>query len=279
MSYKIIVDSCCELPKLFHNDARFERVPLTLEVGDYQVQDDDSFDQKEFLKKVAEYPKCPRSSCPSPQRFAEAYETDSDHVYCITLSSHLSGSYNSAVLGKNLFEEEHGESAVYVCDSESASMGETQLAMKIMELEDLGTLTFAQIVTEIETFRSSLHTYFVLDNLDTLRKNGRLSGVKAFIASTLSIKPVMAGEHGIIVQKGQAVGIKKALAKMVDLMVSEGKNLEQKKLYISHCNCPDRAEYVKNLVLAKYHPIQIEILDTAGISSMYSNDGGIIAVI
>jgi len=89
----------------------------------------------------------------------------------------------------------------------------------------------------------------------------------------------MAGEHGIIVQKGQAVGIKKALAKMVDLMVSEGKNLEQKKLYISHCNCPDRAEYVKNLVLAKYHPIQIEILDTAGISSMYSNDGGIIAVI
>jgi len=116
MSYKIIVDSCCELPKLFHNDARFERVPLTLEVGDYQVQDDDSFDQKEFLKKVAEYPKCPRSSCPSPQRFAEAYETDSDHVYCITLSSHLSGSYNSAVLGKNLFEEEHGESAVYVCE-------------------------------------------------------------------------------------------------------------------------------------------------------------------
>lgn len=279
MSYKIIVDSCCELPESLHGDVRFERVPLTLEVGDYQILDDDSFNQKEFLQKVADYPKCPKSSCPSPQRFAEAYETDSDHVYCITLSSHLSGSYNSAVLGKNLYEEEHGEKAIYVCDSESASIGETQIAMKIMELEDLGTLTFAQIVTQIESFRSSLHTYFVLDNLDTLRKNGRLSGVKAFIASTLSIKPVMAGEQGIIVQKGQAVGIKKALARMVDLMASEGKELERKKLYISHCNCPDRAEYVKNLVLGKCQPLQIEILNTAGISSMYANDGGIIAVI
>lgn len=279
MSYKIVVDSCCELPEECLTDPHFERVPLTLEVGSWQVLDDEGFDQAEFLKQVAAYPKCPKSSCPSPERFKTAYEADVDHVYCITLSSHLSGSYNSAVLGKNLYEEEHGEKAIYVCDSESASVGETQIAMKIRELEERGDLTFAQIVTRTEAFRSAIKTYFVLDNLDTLRKNGRLTGVKAFIASTLSIKPVMAGNEGVIMQKSQAVGIKKALAKMTDIILSEGHDLEQKKLYISHCNCPDRAAYVKKILSEKCSFRDVVILDTAGVSSMYANDGGIIAVV
>ena len=95
MSYKIVVDSCCELPEEYLQDPRFEIVPLGLEVGDYQIQDDENFDQAEFLKKVAECPKCPKSACPSPERFREAYHTEAEHVYVITLSSHLSGSYNS----------------------------------------------------------------------------------------------------------------------------------------------------------------------------------------
>ena len=184
MSYKIVVDSCCELPEKYLNDSRFERVPLSLEVGDYHILDDENFDQKRFLQKVAACPTCPKSSCPSPERFMKAYQADVDHVYCVTLSSHLSGSYNSAVLGKTLYEEEFGEKSIYICDSESASIGETQIAMKIMELEESGNLTFEQIVSEIEAFRSTMNTYFVLDNLETLRKNGRLSSVKAFIAST-----------------------------------------------------------------------------------------------
>lgn len=279
MSYKIVVDSCCELPEEFKNDERFERVPLSLEVGDYQVLDDETFNQAEFLQKVAAYPKCPKSSCPSPQRYKDAFTADVDHIYCVTLSSHLSGSYNSAMLGKALYEEDFGEKAIYVCDSESASIGETQIAMKIMELESQKDLTFAQIVTQLEAFRSSMNTYFVLDNLETLRKNGRLSGVKALIASTLSIKPVMGAIEGVIIQKGQAVGIKKALAKMADTIVSEGRNLEKKVLYISHCNCPDRAELMKKLVLQRCNIPSVKILNTAGISSMYANDGGVIVAI
>lgn len=279
MSYKIVVDSCCELPEEYKNDPRFERVPLSLEVGDYQILDDETFDQQEFLLKVAAYPKCPKSACPSPERYRDAYKTDAEHVYCVTLSSHLSGSYNSAVLGKNLYEEEFGEKDIYVCDSESASIGETQLAMKIMEWEEEGSMTFAQIVEKLEAFRNAMSTYFVLDNLETLRKNGRLSSVKALIASTLSIKPVMGAIKGVIIQKGQAVGIKKALAKMADTIVSEGKDLDKKILYISHCNCPDRAALVKKLLLARSKFKNIKILDTAGVSSMYANDGGIIVAI
>ena len=98
MRYKIVVDSCCELPEELMNDERFERVPLELEVGDYRIPDDDNFNQADFLRRVAECPKCPKSSCPSPERFMEAYHAEAEHVYCVTLSARLSGSYNSAVL-------------------------------------------------------------------------------------------------------------------------------------------------------------------------------------
>ena len=278
MSYKIVVDSCCELPEELLLDERFERVPLGLEVGEYQILDDENFDQAEFLKKVAECPLCPKSSCPSPERFMEAYHVDAEHIYVVTLSSHLSGSYNSAVLGKNLYQETYGEKQIHVVDSESASSGETQIALKLMELEEEG-LPFETIVERIEAFRDEMNTYFVLDNLETLRKNGRLSGVKALVASTLSIKPVMGAEKGNIIQRGQTIGVKKALSKMVDLIVTELKESASKRLLITHCNAPQRAEVVKNMILSKEELKETIVLDTAGVSSMYANDGGVIVAV
>ena len=279
MSYKIVVDSCCELPEELKHDPRYEIVPLTLIVGDsYERLDDDGFDQKEFLRAVAECPVSPRSACPSPEKYMEAYRTDADHVYVVTLSSKLSGSYNSAVLGKNLYHETYGEKQIYVVDSRSASCGETQIAMQIARWEDEG-MGYEEITEKIEKFTDGMHTYFVLDNLDTLRKNGRLSGVKALVASTLSIKPVMAGDQGSIVQLGQSVGIKKALAKMVDHVVRDVVDAEKKCLMITHCNNPERANSVKEQILAKVKFKDVLIMDTAGISSMYANDGGVIVAV
>lgn len=275
MSYKIVVDSCCELPEEFLKDDRFERVPLGLEVGDYQILDDENFCQKEFLQKVAEYPKCPRSSCPSPERFMEACHAEAQHVYCVTLSSHLSGSFNSAVLGRKLYEEKYGGKKIHVVDSQSASGGETQLALKLMELEEEG-LPFEKIVEKIEAFRDSMKTYFILDNLETLRKNGRLSGVKALVASTLNIKPVMAGNKGEIVQRSQTIGFKKAMGKLVELLASEVSEPAKRRLIITHCNAPQRAEQIKAMILSRVSFKECIIMDTRGISSMYANDGGII---
>ena len=279
MSFKIVVDSCCELPEEYLQDPRFEIVPLGLEVGDYRIQDDENFDQAEFLKKVAESPQCPRSACPSPEKFREAYCTEAEHVYAITLSSHLSGSYNSAVLGMNLYREKYGKKQIHVIDSESASCGETQIVKKLVELEEQG-LPFEEVVSRLEAFRSEMNTYFVLDNLETLRKNGRLSGIKALVASTLSIKPVMAGTmDGRIEQIGQGIGIRKGLQKMADAVVRNVARPEEKTLMITHCNCPERAESVKRMVTSKVSVKDVVIMDTAGVSSMYANDGGVIVTI
>lgn len=279
MSYKIIVDSSCDLEPKYKNDPRIQSVPLTLEVGDEQMIDDETFDLQDFLAKVAACPKSPKSSCPSPVAYADAYECDADRIYVVTLSAKLSGSYNSAVVGKEMYLEDNDFKPIYVCDSESASIGETQIAMKIMEYEEEGKYTFAQIVSKIEDFRNRQHTYFVLDNLDTLRKNGRLTGVKALIASTLSIKPVMAGDCGAIVQKAQAVGIKKSLLKMIDILKKEVPSIPEKTLFISHCNNLERATFVKEAIEAACHPKSITVIDMAGLSSMYANDGGIIVTV
>lgn len=279
MSYKIVVDSCCELPAEYAQDYRFQRVPLTLIVGDdYEKEDDEQFDQAEFLQKVATCPTCPKSACPSPERYMNAYETEADHVYVVTLSSQLSGSYNSAVLGKNLYHDAHGDKDIYVIDSKSASCGEAQIVKKLVQMEEQG-LSYAEIIDKIEAYVAQMRTYFVLENLDTLRKNGRLTGVKALVASTLNIKPVMSADEGVIVQLGQAVGMKKALSKMVDYAIAGAGETEDKTVWISHCNNRARAEEVKMLMEKKAQYKSITIIDMAGLSSLYANDGGIILTI
>lgn len=275
MNYKIVIDSCGELPEEYKRDARFQSIPLGLTVGEYQVSDDASFNQKEFLEKVAAYSGCPKSSCPSPEKYLEAYHCDAEEIYVITLSSHLSGSYNSAELGKKLYEEKYGKKKIHVIDSESASCGETQIAMKIAAAKEAGR-SFEETVQEAESFKRQMKTYFVLDNLETLRKNGRLTGVKALVATKLSIKPIMVGKLGVIEQKGQAVGMNKALAKMADSILADVEHPEERTLMITHCNRPERAQYMLELMKKRATFSGTLIMDTAGISSMYANDGGII---
>ena len=123
MSYKIVIDSCGELLDEWKKDPRFESVALTLSVGGENIIDDENFDQASFLKKVADCPECPKSACPSPERYMRAFDCDADHVYAVTLSAELSGSYNSAVLGKSLLQEENPGKQIYVFNSKSASVG------------------------------------------------------------------------------------------------------------------------------------------------------------
>ncbi len=278
MSYKIVADSCCEFPEEYVKDPRYENVALGLEVGDELIIDDETFDQKQFLKKVAACPKCPKSFCPSPEKFKESYRTDAENVFVFTLSSKLSGSYNSAEIGKQMYQEEYGEKNIFVCDSHSASCGETQLAYKAAEWSEAG-MPFEEICKKLIEYRDQMNTYFVLDNLETLRKNGRLTGVKALVASTLSIKPVMGADAGEIIQLGQAIGIKKSLAKMAEIVASEAVHPEEKRLMITHCNCIDRAEKVKEMILSKISVKEVLVMDTRGVSSMYANDGGVIVTL
>ena len=279
MSYKIVVDSCGELPERCKQDEHFESVPLVLDIDGHLVVDDETFDQADFLRRVAASPNCPKSSCPSPQRYMEAFTCEAEHVYAVTLSAELSGSCNSAELGKKLYQEEKGEKKIHVFNSRSASIGETLIALKIEACEKAG-MAFEEVVKTVEDYIAGQNTYFVLESLEALRKNGRLSNLKAFAANALNIKPVMgATPIGTICQLDQARGITRALKKMVEYIAKDLKDPSEKTLAISHCNCRQRAEMVKEEILKQISVKDVLILDTAGVSSLYASDGGIIVVV
>ena len=275
MRYKIIGDSCLDLTKEMRKDPCYSMIPLTLMVGERHFVDDETFDQKEFIKAVKEYPECPKSACPSPEMFKEAYCCEEENVFVITLSAALSGSYNSAVLAKSLYEEEHGKKNILVLDSKSASSGQLNIAMYIRELCDQG-LEFDEICERAAAYRDRMNTYFVLESLDTLKKNGRLTGLQAFFATKLNIKPVMGADNGTIIKLDQARGIQKALQRMAEIAVKEAGTTKDKRLVIAHCNAPERAQFMKDKPCSMAEFNEVVITDTCGVSTVYANDGGVI---
>ncbi|MCM1158655.1 MAG: DegV family protein [Bacteroidales bacterium] len=274
MKFKIVGDSCTDFVPEDLKKEYVVSVPLTIDVGGYEVVDDESFDQADFLRRVEACPECPKSACPSPESYMESFR-DAEQIYVVTLSAKLSGSYNSAELAKRMYQEEHPEVKIHVFDSKSASCGQLLLAY-LIERYALEGADFEEIVKRVTAFRDGMQTAFVLESLETLRKNGRLTGVRALVASALNIKPYMKAEDGAIAQEGQARGIKKALAKMVDYIGEVGDNFPEKTVIIAHCNCKERAREVENALMARYHFKSSRIIDTKGISSLYANDGGVI---
>lgn len=279
MEYVIVMDSCGERTDEMKKDGRIVSAPLTMQLDEYTFTDDDTFDQADFLKKTAASPNCPKSACPSPDYYKEAYAKAEKRAYAVTLSAELSGSYNSAMLAKDLILEERPQMKVHVFNSRSASIGETLITRKIQECEEAG-MEFEELVETVESYIDGQNTYFVLENLDTLRKNGRLSNIKAFLATALKIKPVMgATPEGTIIQLDQARGINKALVKMVSYIVEQVEKPEEKVLAISHCNRPERGQMVRDAILEKIKVKDVIFTNMAGISTMYANDGGVIVVI
>ena len=275
MSFHIVCDSCTDLTEEDLKKGCYTLVPLTLLVDGEGIIDDETFDQADFLAKVAASKESVKSACPAPESYMEAY-SKADDIYVVTLSAELSGSYNSAVLGKNLYEEENGTKNIHVVNSRGAATTQVLIARKLNEYASQG-MPFEEVVDKIEEYTTSLRTYFVLETLEVLRKNGRLSRLSATIAGALNIKPVMIGTRDGVIQKAaQARGMKKALAKMVEHMGSEGRDLTRRQFVISHCNCYERAVYVKELIKKHLHAEDVDIVDTKGVSSLYACDGGII---
>ena len=274
MSFFVAIDSCGELTAEMKESGCFGSVPLTLDIDGYQIIDDDSFDQADFLARVAATQNPAHSACPSPDLYREAFDRDVDHIYAVTLSAELSGSYNSAMLGRDLALDEHPERQIHVFNSRSASIGETLIGLKIRECEEAG-MSFEQVIRTVESYIESQVTWFVL-----LRKNGRLGNLTAAVATMLNIKPVMTSTpEGTIAQLTKCRGIKRAMVEMVNNIASTAKNTKDKILAISHCNCPDRAEMVKEALMERIPLKDVIVLDTGGVSSLYASDGGIIVVV
>ena len=247
----ILADSCCDLSPELLKKTQARVAPLTITIDDTHYVDDGTVDIPPYLAAMKASKNPVRSACPSPDLYAEDIKAADGDCFIITLSSKLSGSHNAAVLGVQLAEEDMPEKKVHVFDSESASAGETYLALMIHDLIAAGK-SFEQIVETVEEKIRSMHTLFVLDSLDNLVKNGRIS---------------------------KARGIKGALTQMVETCRkhTEGLAAASQRLVISYCNCPERARQVRDMIREKCPAIgEIVMTPTSALSSMYANDGGVV---
>ena len=275
MSFRIVVDSCCEMTAQMKKDPHFVKVPLTIRVGKNTFVDDMSFDQEDLLQAMKQSENAPSTSCPSPQNYLDAISCGAEDVYVVTLSALLSGSHNSAHQAKMMMEEDNPEINVHVFNSCSAVCGETAIALKIKELAESG-MPFKKVVREVDKFIYRMKTLFVLENLENLRKNGRLTRMQAIVTGALKIKLLChATPEGEIGKVGQALTVKQALTKLVE-KAAEDADHEGRLAIISHCNCPQRALQVKEMLEKKCKFREIQITGAGGITTVYADDGGIV---
>ena len=275
----ILADSCCDLSPELLKKTQAKIAPLTITIDDTHYVDDGTVDIPPYLAAMKASKNPVRSACPSPDLYAEDIRATEGDCFIVTLSAKLSGSHNAASLGVQLAQEDMPEKKVHVFDSESASAGETYIALMIHDLIAAGK-SFEQIVETVEEKIRSMHTLFVLDSLDNLVKNGRISKTVALLANVLSIRLLMSDDgHGAIKNISKARGIKGALGQMVETCRkhTEGLAAASQRLVISYCNCPERARQVRDMIREKCPAIgEIIMTPTSALSSMYANDGGIV---
>lgn len=276
MSFKIVVDSCCDLTPQMRKDPCFVKVPLSIHANGSVFVDDDTLDQADLLWSMRQSEDAPSTACPSPQAYLDTYQgEEGEDVYVVTLSALLSGSHNSAEQARVLLEEEQPERNIHVFNSCSASSGEVLAALKIQELASSG-MPFKKVVREVEQFIYQMQTLFVLESLDNLRKNGRLTKLQAVVTSALKIKLLCgATPEGEICKLGQALSMKQALNKLVERIAADSAH-KGRTVAICHCGCLDRAFQVKRRIEETCQAGKILILEAGGITTVYADEGGIV---
>lgn len=275
MDYKIVADSSCDLNEDMRNNIEVELVPFNISVESKKYRDDADIDMGDLVKRMLASPDPIKTSCPSPGDFLESYEEEKD-VFVVTISKELSGTYNSAILARDMALEKEPDRFIHVFNSKGASVTETLVVLKIDELIKEG-LDNPTIVEKVENYIDELDTYFISEDLSNLIKNGRISKTKGLIATVLNLKPIMgADEDGNIQLVENVRGSKKAFKKLVGIIGESKKEFKKRVLAISHASAGDKAEKLKESIQALYEFKDIVIVETRGLSTAYVNHEGVI---
>lgn len=277
MEARIIVDSCCDLLPHMRKDVHV--APLKITVNDVnEYVDDGTADIPALIADMASTDKPARSACPSPQTYLELMR-GADTCFVITLSSRLSGSYNAAALARNMALEENPHQHIHIFDSESASAGEAMLLLYLQSLIALG-LDYEAIVEKMDWCIARMHTLFVLEDLSNLVKNGRVNKIAGKLATALAIHPLLSDDgHGEIKMMAMARGMKSALRSLVSRVgeLTKAAPANSVQLVLTFCNCPQRAQEVKEMILSSCEAIKdVVLIPTGALSSMYASDGGVV---
>lgn len=273
--YKIISDTSCDLTKKEIKDLGIEYVPFKISIDGKDFTDDENLNIDDFLEAMESTENPIHTACPSPYDYLKIIEENKDKdIYILTISSKLSGSYNSAKVAEAEAKEKFENLKIHVIDSKAASAGTTRVALKLLDL--VKEKDFEEIVKEIEKDTNLETTMFVLESMKNLIKNGRIKKTAGLIANVLNIRPIMISNDGEIELFEINRGMKKSLDKMIKAIESKCKIEKPDLITISYVANKERAEKLKEKIEELYEDVKVHIRHTNGLSSGYADIGGIV---
>ena len=268
---KIVADSSCDLFRLKHTE--FETAPMKIITAEREFIDDTSLDVDGMANYLYQFKGKSKSSCPNTTDWLEAFG-DADEIYCVTITSGLSGSYNSACAAKQIYESENEGKRVHVFDTLSAGPEITLIIEKIEECIDKD-MSYEDICNCVTAYMKKTGLVFMLKSLKTFANNGRVSPIVAKLVGIAGICIVgKASDEGTLEPMHKPRGERRALETLVGCLEKEG--FKTGKISIGHCQNESEDEQLKELILAKFKTVQIEIHKFRGLCSFYAEKGGVL---
>lgn len=278
MIWNIVSDSSCDLrtSDFSGESVRFQLVPLKIQVGEREFVDNDDLYVPEMLAAMREESSAASSACPSPGDFAKAFEAG-DCTLCFTISGNLSGTYNSAVMAREMVLEEHPEKKICIIDSRATAGAMILLIRKTKEIvEENPDVDFDELCSMLRIYQASLRTCFTLECFDNLIKNGRMRPLVGTLLHTLGIHvTAVATPQGTIQVVGKARGEIKTYKALADIM-RESKDCTGAEVFISHCENATGAQRLKEQIMAELPVKSVEIVSCRGLTSFYAMEKGLI---
>ena len=272
MKFKIVTDSSADIRTLEGVD--FESAPLKIITDEKEYVDNYSLDVVGMLADLAKYKGRSRSSCPSSGEYTEAF-SDAENVFCVTITSGLSGSYNSANAAARQYLEEHPDRNIHVIDSLSTGPENALVLERLRDLILAGG-DFESIKEEISDYNLN-HTrlIFALENMHNLANNGRVSPIAAKMAGLLGIRAIgRASDAGTLEMICKSRGPLNAANDILANMIGDG--YKGGRVKIHHANNPAAAELLSTKILEKFPEAKIDLGMTGGLCSFYAEQGGLL---
>lgn len=271
MKVKLVADSSGNLLEL--EGADFVSVPLSIQLDQKTYVDDENLDPIVLTQEMLAYKGKSSTACPSVEAWLNAFE-GGEEIYVVTITSALSGTYNSAMLAKQMYLEEHENAKICVIDTLSTGPEMHLILEKIIEWKQQGK-TFEEICEDIPEYQKHTRLFFSLESVHNLVQNGRLSKLVGLALGKLGIRLVgTASEKGELEVLSKCRGDKKTLASYMEHLNKAG--YFGGKLYISH-NCNEElALQLKQNVMMQFPNANIRIYQTRGLCSYYAENKGMI---
>ena len=268
---KITADSSANVLALTR--VPFASAPLKVITAEKEFVDTESLDVPEMLDYFSQYKGKSKTSCPNPADWMEAFG-DADDVFCVAITSGLSGSYNAACIAKQMYETENEGARVCVIDSLSAGPELTLMVEKLEELVCQGML-FEEICNEIEAYKQKTGLLFMLESLNNFAANGRVSPAVAKIAGVLGIRIVgKASDQGTLEPTDKCRGEAKSLSTLIVRLKENG--LSSGRVQIAHCRNEPAAVKLKNMIQSEFPNATVSIGENRGLCSYYAEIGGLL---